>query len=683
EVYPAQNRRKLGISPVWCRFKIALCLRLAGEAEAAHSAVRALADSYPEQSLRILGQLESIKDLPESKLFARDVVEIADRPDRARGSSWLSESDDELVPLWQYRFLNPEPYKDPKPSKRRNGVWFDSSNRVSAMPYANRYGPATWVAISSGREGEETVPRAVFLEHYRLRLADAASGLMLREGDGQIEPPVAKENHPRVRIAACDFALLRPIEDESRRYIVIGHESNTTSSKEALKASKLIAYDRSTLQRVWASSDWLDGEDGLRNVIFLAAPTVFGERLLLPSLRRGAYTLECLDRRDGRPLWHTPLHSGGSEFFKAPGCQVQVLGGVAFVATNAGCIAAVDAFAGDLRWIRRYERFDDLHKQVRKKRRNKWGNRMMRGTNSLYPQLPLKSFEPSDLILHEGLLVFAPVDGEVLLALDAASGTPVWTLDGNTRYAPYGKLTGIVGATDELLFATSASHLVCIELDGGLVRWQQELPSWSGPKHSGRGRGTVVGDAVILPNQRELLVFDAHKERPMRRIRLPAFGEGREPLQGSCNVVSHGPWLAVGFQGGVELFSTRAALGELATVTEEPMRKAEYLERSGDARSAELVLANTIRVSSHDAMQREQAGNRLLTLVRVRAFAHARSGDLAAALAAMDEVLPQMTERTVRLNWHLARIELCKAAGDMRAHAIEQERLYDYMEGRG
>jgi hypothetical protein len=40
-------------------------------------------------------------------------------------------------------------------------------------------------------------------------------------------------------------------------------------------------------------------------------------------------------------------------------------------------------------------------------------------------------------------------------------------------------------------------------------------------------------------------------------------------------------------------------------------------------------------------------------------------------------------DRTVRLNWHLARIEICKEAGDMRAHETEQQRLYDYMEGRG
>ena len=32
---------------------------------------------------------------------------------------------------------------------------------------------------------------------------------------------------------------------------------------------------------------------------------------------------------------------------------------------------------------------------------------------------------------------------------------------------------------------------------------------------------------------------------------------------------------------------------------------------------------------------------------------------------------------------HLARIEICKDAGDMRAHELEQQSLYDYMEGRG
>lgn len=685
EIYPDQNRKALGIRDVWCEFKVALCLRLAGERDAARGAVEQLANEHAEESLRIRGELESVRDLPQSKLFARDTAAIEAAPDRASGVSWLraaegSDGDalESLVPLWQYRFANPEPYKDPKPSGRRNG-WSQGA-RANTMPFAKRYGPGTSVTFARERDGDYSVPRAVFLEHYRLRLADAATGLLLREGDGQNEPPIARQNHPRVRIAAADRALLRPVQDEERRYVIIGHESNTTSSQEALKSSTLVAYDKDTWERTWSSENWQNGSDGLQGVTFLAAPTVFGERLLLPSLRREAYTLECLDRKTGKPLWNTPIHAGGSEFFKAPGCQIVVRGGHAYIATNAGCVAAVDAFAGDLRWARRYERHDSVHKR-RKKKRARTARNVRNGYQS-FAQAALASFLPSDLILHGGLLIVAACDSELILAIEAASGEPIWMLDGNTRYAPYGRLTEVIGCNDKHLFALSASHLVCIELDGGLVRWQQKLPSWGGPKYSGRGRSVVMGSTVLVPNQREVLVFDGDNQKPMRRLTLPAFDESREPLSGSCHLVSDGPWLAVGFQGGVEVFSSASALAELAETVEDPLRKASYLTRSGAPGQAEVVLTQMI-AASKDKSLRHRAGGQLLALVNARATKLARAGDVPAAMQAMDSLRDVLSDRPARLNWHLARIEIAKEAGDLSAHEREQQSLYDYMEGRG
>lgn len=683
EVYPAQNRNTLGIRDSWCRFKIALSLRLAGESEAAQRAVTQLAEDFTEESLRIRGQLETIRELPNSKLFARDTVAIAAVADRNAGIQWLQPETTDLVPLWQYRFGNEQPYKDPKPSNRngRNGNFFDGANRSTAMPFANRYGPGTRVLFSSERDGDHSVPRAVFLEHFRLRLADASSGLLIGQGDGVDAPPLAREGHPRVRIAACDYALLRPVEDEERRFIIIGHESNTTQSKEPLKASQLVAYDKVTGERAWSSEDWQDGANGMREVTFLAAPTVFGERLMLPSIRKDAYTLECVDRRTGEPLWHTPLHAGGSPFFKAPGCPVVVQGGIAFVATNAGCVAAVDAFAGDLRWIRRYERHDSAHKTFKKKKVRS-SSRRFSGNNNQFTQAVLDSFLPSDMILHDGLLIVAPCDSEVLLAIEAATGQLVWMLDGRMRYAPYGQLTEIIGHDETQLFAMSDSHLVSIELEGGLVRWMQKMPSWAGPKYSGRGRGLVANGKVIVPNMRELLVFDANNKAPMRRLQLPAFDESREPLNGSCHVVVNGPWLAVGYQGGVEVYSTASALGELAGNTDDSLRKASYLTKSGQPLAAEKVLAEAVSNSTAERV-RLRAAKQLLALVSGRAERLARDAKLPAALKAMDEVRELLADRTVRLNWHLARIEICKDAGDMRAHEAEQQSLYDYMEGRG
>lgn len=680
ELYPTDNRTRLGISPVWCKFKMALCLRFAGEPAAAHELVVAMAAAHPDESVRVMGELQAVKDLPSNPLFATDELTSQRRAPIDDGPSWLAADTEQLLPLWQFRFRNPEPYKDPKASNENSRVFMmDGAGSSNAMPFAGRYAPGTQVAFSDEPLPQGHLPRVVFLEHYRLRLADAASGLLRAQGDGADDPPPPRENHPRVRIAASDFALLRPVEDQDHRYEVLGHQRATTSSPEPLKASELVAYERALGRRAWSSAQWLDGDAGLRDVTLLAAPTVFGERLLLPSIRRGEYALECLDRRTGRPLWNTPIHAGGSPFLKAPGCQVAVAGGIAFVATNAGCVAAIDAFAGTLRWVRRYERTDPMHKVARPKKpsRNEDFQNYVQ-----FAQQELTSFLPNDLIVRDGLVVVAPCDGDVLLCLDGASGQPVWVLDAATRYAPYGRLKMLVGTVGDDLFALSDTHLVTIAFAGGLVKRMRELPVWNGSKGVGRGRATIVGDAIVVPNQRELLVFDAAGAQPMRRLPVPAFDSSKEPWAGSYHVRAAGPWLALGHPGGIELLTTAKALRTFAAATPDPLLRAQYLAQAGDVEPAEQVLMQAL-ASAELAMERRGELVRLLFgLVRDRAGRIARGGDLAAALRAYDAIEAQLHERRQRMDWLLARAELCKEVGDLRAHEREQERLYACMEGK-
>jgi outer membrane protein assembly factor BamB len=678
EIYPADQRKRLGISDVWCHFKIALCLRLAGELESAAAALAAMATRFPDESLRVGGELFAVKDLPAAPWFGvelRSRREVGALPQLA-ADHCLAAPTAALVPVWQYRFRNPDPYKDPKPAKTERHIFFDGGSGTS-MPFAGRYGPGTRVGFVAYPAGPNEPPHALFLEHYRLRDCDAATGVMVAQGDGNDEPPPAKENHPRVRIASSDFALLRPVEDEARRYVVCGHPKATTNSNDALKSSELVAYGRGDGMRSWTTNQWLEGDSGLREVTFLAAPTVFGERLLLPALRRGFYSLECLDRRTGQPQWHTPIHGGGSPFFKAPGCQVTVVGGIAYVVTNAGCLAAVDAFAGDLRWIRRYERVDPIRPPARPKRVQTDDN--MGGFGVQFLQQELTGFWPNDLLHHQGTVICAPVDGSLVLAVDGATGELVWLIDGMSSYSArlFGKLRMLVGIAGDNLFALSDTHLVAIDCNGGLIKWSRELPVWNGSKQTGRGRGCILGDQVVVPGQRELLVFDAAGQAPMRRLPVPGFDTSREPLIGPFHVTAQGPWLALGYPGGVEVFSVVESLRQLAQQTEAPLRRAHYLELAGDAAGAEAVLRTANAPGAPPAVAKQ-----LLSLVRERASQQAQAGAVAAAWAALDELDPVLTDRDVRLTWHLARLELCQQIGDLAAHEREQQRLYDSLEGR-
>ena len=691
ESYPEQNRRKLGLDETWLRYKIALCLAFSGEQEAAHAAAVELAASRQEDSLRIQGQLQAVKELPGQESFQAAIA----APRRATSQekiSWLGPRTEQLVPLWQYRFADPDPYREPKSSRNNNGIIVDDVVQTMAMPFAGRYYPGTSVHFAElgvdGGVAPLAPPRVVFLEHFCLRVADALTGVMLKEGDGTAEPQAPRDNHPRIRIAASDYALLQAVEDELSLYAVLGYGRKSTASTQVFRASELVAYDRSTLQRRWSSGDWLDGDEGLREVTFLAAPTLFGERLFLPSLRRDTYALECLDRRTGKPAWATPLHAGGSEFFKAPGARVHVEGGTAYVVTNAGCLAAVDAFTGDLRWVRRYER-DDPIRPSRLKRSKGDQAQQVYGRN--FSQVPLTGFYPSDIVVANGLVCIAPVDGDVLLCLDGASGQPVWMLDAASRYVTFGRLRVLVGTAADRLYACSDTHLVCISMRGGLVRWARELPAGGDQKTTGRGRGTIIGDQIVLPGNRELLVFDLDGAAPMRRVPLPAFGEGREPLSGSFQVSSHGPWLAIGYAGGIELLSSTEALTQLGEGLADPFARATCLMQAGQREAAEGALRAAIEAPGSDEKIRNLARRRLLGSVRERALAAAER-DCPAGLTILDQALPLLggstgqavaaEDRSLRLDWHLARLDCCKIGGQMQRFEAEQQALYAFMEGR-
>jgi predicted RNA polymerase sigma factor len=138
----------------------------------------------------------------------------------------------------------------------------------------------------------------------------------------------------------------------------------------------------------------------------------------------------------------------------------------------------------------------------------------------------------------------------------------------------------------------------------------------------------------------------------------------REPLGGSVQLTIDGPWLAVGYQGGVEVFSTVSALRALATAATAPRARADLLARIGDADAAVATLAQALAAAT-DPQQRRGLGDDLLELLVEQAAARAAAGDLPGALALFDARADALRDRPLRLRWHLARLELCRARGDL------------------
>ena len=679
-LYPKSNLPRVGVSALWCRFKIALCLRLSGDAGGAREAIDALAAEFPDESLRVMGELVAMRDLPQSPWFGSAQLATPRAVTQPSGSAWLADFA-ALVPLWTYRFAGNDPY-EPVQSKRGNNEVFvfggpGKDGGPNAAPPATKYGVGTQIAFF-GQDAQ----RAVFLENFRLRTAESLTGILVREGDGEDLPPKPLENRPRPRVPVYDLALMQPVEDEARSYAVLGY-NRVTQSADPLKRNWLVAYDKATSARVWSSENFSDGTDGLADVTFLAAPTRFGEHLLLPVLHNGAYAMQCVERTTGKPLWRTRIHAGGTRYFKAPGARVHTIGSTAYMLTNAGAVAAIDAFAGDLRWVRKYERADPLRPKPQKRKSDKSAN--VFGWSSYgFAELELSGALPSAVIEADGALIVAPCDSDMLMCLDGTTGDVVWMLDGTTRYAPYGKLRYIVGAADGLLFFESSGdirdHLVCVELASGIVRWSQQIPRMSERLTRWPGRGCIAGGYVLLPGDRAVHAIDVRGEGEWRSLELPSFSIGEAPMQGPNNLIATGSWLAVCYARGIEVYSTNAEIARLAGSASDAESKARFLVQAGSEREALGALSDALQKEPSpppDPAAQERRALQAVTIARSIATAQPSP-----SFEPLDSIAPFVVSQQAAIAWRLARLDVARAIGDGAAIEREQEGLYRYMEGK-
>jgi hypothetical protein len=72
----------------------------------------------------------------------------------------------------------------------------------------------------------------------------------------------------------------------------------------------------------------------------------------------------------------------------------------------------------------------------------------------------------------------------------------------------------------------------------------------------------------------------------------------------------------------------------------------------------------------------------MLELVRDLVRQLAADGKVNEARAWLDRVRPFATDRAVRLNWHLARMDLFQQVSDLHAYEDEQQSLYRFLEGK-
>jgi len=338
-------------------------------------------------------------------------------------------------------------------------------------------------------------------------------------------------------------------------------------------------------------------------------------------------SLWAINVRDGRVRFRTPLHYA-DEMPKmvTRGAAVAVAGGVVYVVTHAGIVAAVDALPpGRVRWIRRYRRNYSSSKSPQGRRHG----RIQQG------------FAYNDPLVSGGKVIVMAADAEELVALDAETGKFAWTYSKKKLRS----IAHIVGVVDGVL-VLAGNQVLALDLARGETVWGPEtLRSWP------RGRGLVGARYAYLPTHDEgagrsyLERFDVADGTRAERLEFEVKKLGNL-------VISEGRLVAANDEE-VMCFTTRAA--ELERIDariagEERAKSALLLERglielTGDMPRPERARADFRRAL--EAAASEGADDRLIresAIENLFAIAAQRS-DLAALDEALELVKPMADGR--------------------------------------
>lgn len=686
EAYPRASHAEAGIDEAYVQLKVALCFTQLGDAQAASAALSDLEDAYPDRSLRVLGELTATAGLEGHAVFSpgdaavRHVGSSGTAPGAARPSATnptpgVLQTDSEFIPLWEARFEDAQPYRVVRQGNEGRRVRIGrGGSGGGSMPSPQLFAPGN----SVHRVGQ----RLLFLDHFQLRDHEIVTGRLRSRADGPLSERL-RPGQPRARVAAYDQQSRVLSDDGQRLYAVVGTEK-PVGDLGAILDNQLVAHDLETLEEIWTSK----AHSALHQVTFLAAPTLSGSKLYVPILEAGTIALQCIDTKTGAPVYRVPVHRGGTNLVRPIASRVAIADGIAYLMSNAGALAAVDAYTGSLRWIRRYER---VHPLRPKRLRETGGDSDSFRGNVVFSEVSrLPGFAPGEIIVVDGLVVFAPSDGSVLLCLDGATGEPVWMINRELSIpenAQVSRWKYIVGHDDRNLYLAGDQDLSCVSIRSGVRLWRTELPA-SPSISQWKGRGTVTSTHVLMPGERAIYAWPLHGEpgpdapkRAWRRIALPDLSIGREPLNDEFNIYVDGVFLTAAYAGGVEVYSTVESLANLAERATDPLQKALLFAQSGDVLSAFETLEASDRTAL-DSTTKRRLAKRALALASELSLgmaAHSARGD---ALAILDRCRAILEHERDIMRWHLARIDVFQSLGDFESVESEQLTLYALMEGK-
>jgi outer membrane protein assembly factor BamB len=291
---------------------------------------------------------------------------------------------------------------------------------------------------------------------------------------------------------------------EGRLYSRMGPPVMRRSRNEGNSFSEIIGLDVAQREGELAfhvTSDVLDPDAESPEATswsFEGTPLVSDGRVYV-SARRGfpedESVVACFDANSSRLLWKrkvcASLKTAGDRF-NLIGQNLLTLGdGRLFLTTGTGAVAALDAATGRIQWVVTYQ---------------------SDGKNTPHELSDPRRHGLTPCVFHRGIVYAAPNDSNLIYALDAATGHPVW------RQQYPDQILHIVGVIDGRLILSGQS-IWAVDASTGASAWPQRI-GFADPAGRGYGRPALSHDFLYWPTRDEILRIDHRRGIVVARIRL-------------------------------------------------------------------------------------------------------------------------------------------------------------------
>lgn len=267
----------------------------------------------------------------------------------------------------------------------------------------------------------------------------------------------------------------------------------------------LVAVDRQSGTLRWMAG--LDPYDRLRlsEVNFASEAVVADDLVFAVGSRRPVQEevgLFAFDAATGALRWETPLVYGQQEtnLFGNPVKEfsagiASAAEGVVYVQTGLGCVAAVEARSGTLRWIASYA-IDPIPKVLA------W----------YIPPLRIPRVGPVAPLISGDMLVVAPGDALHISAFDRKTGALRWRVPHGALETPYkslGHVLGVARVRGRDAVIVTGGHVDALDLANGKLLARGRLDP-EGAKVV--GDGAIAGRTVLVPTTEGVQRFSLDQE---------------------------------------------------------------------------------------------------------------------------------------------------------------------------